>query len=136
MANAVKIRFRQFLPGGGFDSDGDPKQGKQRVIGEVDVTSYSGGSGEPFVAQDLGLTVIDSIQLRVADENTGDLSAAAAGGAAPVRCVTYAKSTGHFYLYTATSDEWVPVVTAATETLEFEAFGDSAGDVELTTVRS
>lgn len=132
MAYDVKTRFRSFLPGGGFDSSGNPKQGKTRVVGEIDITSYSGGSGEQMSPNDLGLTAIDSITLRVADENTGDMSASAGGGSAPVRDVTYTKSTGHFYIYKRTSDEWSPYASAETEGLEFEAFGDSAHDVELT----
>ncbi len=132
MANDVKIRFRSFLPGAGFDSSGSAKQGKTRVVGEIDVTAYSGGDGEPLNPVDVGLTVIDHINLRVADENSGALSAAAGGGMAPMRDVSYTKSTGHFYLFTVNSDGQIGVLSNATESLEFDAFGDSAHDVELT----
>ena len=133
MAIDVKIRFRSYLPGGGFDSSGNPKQGKTRVIGQVDVTTYGGGSGEQFSAMDVGLTAIDSMQLRVADENSGDLSDAIGGAVAPIRAVTYTKSTGHFYLFDIDGDGDIgPSAAAGTEVLEFEAFGDSAHDVELT----
>lgn len=131
MAHDVKIRFRSYLPGGGFDSAGAPKQGKMRVIGEVDVTSYEGGSGEPFGPEAVGLTAIDSMKLRVADENTGDLSHATGAGLAPMRDVSYTKSTGHFYLYKRNDEDWGVYASGDTETLEFEAFGDSAHDVEL-----
>ena len=131
-AHDVKIRFRSYLPGAGFDSSGNPKQGKTRVVGEIDVTAYSGGDGDQLSARDLGLTVIDSIHLRVADENTGAMSDTAASGVAPLRGVSYTKSTGHFYLFRIDSDGVLQVVDNATETLEFDAFGDSAADVELT----
>lgn len=126
MANDVKIRFRSFLPGGGFDSAGGPKQGKTRVVGEVDVTSYAGQKGEPFNPIDIGLSVIDAIHLRVAD-------ACSDGGGGATREVNFTKSTGHFYLITVDAAGAVTnVAQAATETLEFDALGDSAGDVELT----
>ncbi len=126
MANDVKIRFRSFLPGGGKDSSGAAKQGKTRVAGEVDVTSYAGQKGEPFSAVDIGLTTIDSLMLRVADESVD-------GGGGAVRRAPYTKSTGHFYLITVDAAGAVTnVAQAATETLEFDALGDSAHDVELT----
>lgn len=124
MASDVKIRFRSFLPGVGFDSSGNPKQGKTRVVGSIAVTSYEPGA-EALAARDIGLTAIDSIMLRVADE-TGNASAQ------NNRAVRYVKSVGQFYLLNVASsgvpDEYA---AAATETLEFEASGDSAHDVEL-----
>ena len=63
MANDVKIRFRSFLPGAGFDSAGNPKQGKTRVVGQVAVTSYA--SGESLSAQDVGLSSIDFMELKL-----------------------------------------------------------------------
>jgi hypothetical protein len=123
MANDVKIRFRSFLPGAGFDSAGNPKQGKTRVVGSVGVTSY--GSGEPLSAQDVGLSSIDFMDLRVSD-------ATGAAGGANYRQALYVKSVGEFYLNlissTGVADQYSP---AATETLEFVAEGDSAHDIEL-----
>lgn len=123
MANDVKIRFRSFLPGAGFDSAGNPKQGKTRVVGQVSVTSY--GSGESLSAQDVGLASIDYIDLKVSD-GTGNSSAQ------NYRQAVYVKSVGEFYLNTVNSagvpDQYAP---AATETLEFVAEGDSAHDAEL-----
>ena len=128
MANDVKIRFRSFLPGGGFNSAGNAVQGKTRVVGLIDVTSYSGEEGEPLSPTDLGLSAIDSITLRVSD---GISSGVPAGN---IRGVSYVQSTDHFYLYTTASSTGVvsPVATAGTETVEFDASGDSAHDVELT----
>lgn len=123
MANDVKIRFRSFLPGAGFDSAGNPKQGKTRVVGQVSVTSYE--SGEPLSAQDVGLSSIDFMELNVSDA-TGNASGQ------NYRQALYVKSVGQFYLNTVSSagvpDQYAP---AATETLEFVAEGDSAHDVEL-----
>ncbi len=130
MATDVKIRFRSFLPGGGFDSSGNPKQGKTRVVGELDVTSYSGQGGEPLSAADLGLSTIDAITLRNADEASGNLGGT---GEAFRRDVIYSKTTGHFYLFTVDGvGDWDDLQAAQTETLEFVAEGDSAHDVELT----
>lgn len=125
MASDVKVRFRSFLPGAGQDSAGNPKQGKTRVVGEIDVTSYERGE-EALTAADVGLTAIDSITLRVANES-GDTSGA------NKREARYDKSVGQFYLVDL-SQAGVPTeyANAATETIEFVAEGDSAGDVELT----
>lgn len=125
MAIDVKTRFKSFLPGAGRDSSGDPKQGKTRVVGRVEVTSYQGENGEPFNAADLGLTTIDSLSLRVEDAMHGDSTGTE-------RQVLYTKSTGHFYLHTIdAAGAKTQVAAAATENLEFDAFGDAADDVEL-----
>lgn len=125
MAKNVNFRFRSFLPGAGFDSTGAPKQGKTRVVGVINVTSYSGEGGEPCSARDLGLSNIDAINVRVADEHQGDSTGI-------LRLVSYTKSTGHFYLYTqVAAGDRTQVAAAATETVEFDALGDSAQDVEL-----
>ena len=125
MASDVKIRFRSFLPGGGFDSSGNAKQGKTRVVGIVDVTSYAPGA-EALAPSDIGLSAIDAISLRVSDA-TGDT-----GGNNERRAI-YSKTAEEFYLV-LTSQAGVPneYAVAATETVEFDAFGDSAHDVELT----
>ena len=128
MSNTVRIRFKSYLPGGGFDSAGNPKQGKTRVVGEVDVDSYEGGEGEPFAAGAIALNTIDAISLKVRDGLDGN----ADGGSS--RDVHYATSTGHFYLTTTLLADGVVthVAPGATETLTFDALGDSANDVELT----
>ena len=94
MANDVKIRFRSFLPGAGFDSSGNPKQGKTRIVGEVDVTSYAGEEGEPFGATEVGLSTIDALTIRVRDQIDGSFPGA------KQRDVLYSQSTSHFYLIT------------------------------------
>jgi hypothetical protein len=103
-------------------------------VGTVAVTSYGGAEGEPFSATDVGLSTIDAISLRHGDEVGGALSGAAGGGVSPIRSVVYAKTTGHFYLYTVDSDGQT-LGTAegnSVQVLEFVAEGDSANDVELT----
>jgi hypothetical protein len=132
MAKSVSFRYRSFLPGAGFDSTGSPKQGKTRIVGVITVSSYGGGDGEQLSANDVGLSTIDAISIRVSDQNSGAMSAAAAGGQSPVRMVSYTKSTGHFYLFNLDADGVLqPVAAAATQTLEFDCLGDSAMDVEL-----
>jgi len=129
MARTIRETFRQFLPGSGRDVLGNPKQGKTKVVGSINVTAYAGGEGEVLTATDLGLTAIDSITLRVGDENSGALT----GTTAPIRMVTYTKSTAHFYLMTI--DEEGDIVGGAdndTEVVEYIAEGDSSFDVELT----
>lgn len=128
MANDVKIRFKSHLPGAGFDSSGGAKQGKTRVVGIIDVTSYAGEGGEPFVGTDIGLTTIDVLTIR----NRNQLDGAPGGGSE--RNVWYSQDTGHFYLATTlhATGAVSHLAAAATELLEFDALGDSASDVELT----
>ncbi len=134
MANDVRIRFKSHLPGSGFDSAGGAKQGKTRVVGQVNVTSYGGAEGEPLSAVDLGLTTIDQISLRHRDEATGAASHALGAGQALIRGVIYSRTTGHFYLFTTDSNgENTGIANGnSVAVLEFVAEGDSAVDVELT----
>ena len=126
MANDVRIRFRSFLPGAGFDGSGNAQQGKTRVVGTVTVTSYSGEEGEPFNPVDVGLVAIDALTLKVRDQMDGSFPGA------KQRDVLYSTSTGHFYLLTrVATGVALGVVAGSTETLEFDAFGDSAHNVEL-----
>ena len=126
MASDVKIRFRSFLPGGGFDASGNAKQGKTRVVGLVDVTSYAGGGGESLAPVDIGLSTIDSISLRPVNEVPG-------GDGKSKREAVYAADSETFYLLnvTAAGARTHEAAAAAIE-VEFDAFGDSAHDVELT----
>ena len=123
MANDVKIRFRSFLPGAGFDSSGNPKQGKTRVVGEIDVTSYTPG-GENLAPVDVGLSNIDWVELNVRDE-TGNASAQS------IRSAVVVQSVNQFYLVVIEPAGPNEYALAATETLDFVAEGDSAHDIEL-----
>ena len=125
MAYDVKTKFKSFLPGAGFDASGNAKQGKTRVVGNIAVTSYQRG-GEDLAPVDVGLSAIDSITLRVSD-STGDTS-----GNNERRAV-YTKTVEQFYLVLdSQAGVGGEYAAAATETVEFDAFGDSAEDVELT----
>ena len=124
MAKTVATRFRSSLPGGGFDSAGNAKQGKRKVVGTISVTSYGTG-GESLTAADVGLSVIDFISIKHADE------AASANGATP-RLVLYNHSTADFYIVTEAGATGFDPSAGTTHALRFEATGDSADDVELT----
>jgi hypothetical protein len=124
MANDVKIRYRDYLPGAGVDASGAPKQGKMRVLGHVAVTSYV-SSGEPLSAIELGVTTIDTIQMRVRNQ-------AASPAAHSRREVIYSVADEQFYLFVVgVAGQTDHYADAATETVEFEVFGDSSHDVEL-----
>ena len=63
--SAFKHLSRSFIPGvGGYDTTGNPKQGKVRVIGEFNITTYTAG-GEPILRKFLGVETIDTIQFWV-----------------------------------------------------------------------
>jgi hypothetical protein len=125
MANDVKIRFRTYLPGAGVDSVGAPKQGKTRVVGHVEVTSYV-SAGEPLSAIEMGLSSIDTLTMRVRDQ-------AGAGAGNSRREVIYNVTDELFYLFTVGSiGQTANYADEATETVEFTVEGDSAHDVELT----
>lgn len=119
MSNTVQVRFTSFLPGSGFNSAGNPKQGKTRVVGKITVTNYSHG-GEDLTPSDVGLTVIDYIDIKV-DEAVGGND----GGQS--RLVHYATSSQQFYVL----EDSVQVGSGTDPVLSFVAEGDSAGDVEI-----
>jgi hypothetical protein len=122
MAKSVRETFRQYLPGAGKDTLGNPKQGKTRVVGQISVTSYTTG-GETLTPRQLGLTRIDWMSLRVSDE---------VGGAdgEQVRTARYVQSQDVFYLYSRSANT-LQYAAGSTETVEYAAEGDSAYDVEL-----
>jgi hypothetical protein len=123
MSNTVAIRFRSYLPGSGFDSNGNPKQGKQEVRGKVAVTSYA--AGESLPPSKVGLTTIDWVHL--APDN-------AVGGAnGQGRVALYDHSSQEFYVFQSEATGLDDAnIAGKTFTVSFNAFGDSAHDVELT----
>lgn len=128
MANDVKIRFRSYLPGAGVDSAGEPKQGKTRVCGLIDVTSYTGPIGEPMTPIELGLSTIDTLQMRVVNSVPGN------DGKHARECV-YADDSERFYLINVSAAGVrtnYPAGASGAAVVEFDVFGDSAHDVELT----
>jgi hypothetical protein len=94
------------------------------VVGRVEVTAYGGDAGEPLSAQDVGLTTIDAIQLRMENESTGPGTSG--------RTAAYSKDTGHFYVFLVSEAGARTVFSGTTTNLEFVAEGDSAHNVELT----
>jgi hypothetical protein len=124
MARTVNRTFKQFLPGAGSDVSGSPKQGKTRVVGRVNVTSYARG-GEALSPNDIGLSTIDHIDLKVVGQVSN------ADGIA-TREAKYSNSTSQFYLIdVAVAGDKTQMAAAATEAVTYDAFGDSANDVEL-----
>jgi hypothetical protein len=124
MVSDYKIRFKSFLPGAGKDSAGNPKQGKTRVVGQIAVTDYDRG-GEPLAPQDVALTAIDAIALRVHNQTSG------AQGETR-REALYNQTDDVFYLVTIhESGISTEYADAATETVEFVVEGDSSHDAEL-----
>ena len=125
MARTVRETFRQYLPGGGRDVLGNPKQGKTRVVANINVTSYTQG-GEDLAPIDLSLTTIDHIDLRVVNECRN-----MEGSNAWIQAV-YADAVNQFYLVnTDMSGDRTELAGAATEVVTVIAEGDSAYDVEL-----
>lgn len=125
MSNTIQVRFKTFLPGSGFDSGGNPRQGKQEVAGRITVTNYSRG-GESLTPADLGLTTIDHLDLQLVDPLTGTDPGQGS------RQVYYSGSAQEFYI-TVTSQAGVPseLVGTSDPILSFHARGDSSHDVEL-----
>ena len=119
MATDVKIRFRSFLPGSGYNSSGNPRQGKTNIRGRIECTSYTKG-GESLTPTDLGLTTIDDLTLTLEEPLTGNDPAQA------VRTVYYSRSAQQFYV----AVDNVELTGATNLNLTFDAFGDSAHDVE------
>lgn len=120
MAIDVKIRFRSFLPGHGYNSGGSAKQGKTNVRGRIEVTSYTKG-GEALTPQDLGLNTIDDLTLNLEEPMKGN------DPAQTVRAVYYSRSAQQFYAATDNAED----AGAAAFNMTFDAFGDSAHDIEL-----
>lgn len=123
MSNTVSVRQRTALPGGGFDSAGQPKQGKRRVIGQITVTSYT-GTGESFPPAAAGLLAFDYVAIRHNDQASGDQ------GKTP-RIVSFNNSTSDFYITQINASGAVAVASGTSHTLQFHAEGDAADGVEL-----
>ena len=148
MARTVNVRYRQFLPGGGYDSSGSPRQGKSNTRGVVNVSAYTRG-GVDLSKQDLGLGTVDNVKLSIVDpvRSPEPLN--------QLREVIYSDSAGQFYVVETVKDYYqfyadgtsggsgggsTPYVIAGQReiagatvlTVSWDAFGDSAHDVELT----
>ena len=132
MANGdvdVKVRFRSFLPGAGYDVNGQPKQGKTDVRGVITTTYLRGGVS--LTAQDVGLTVIDTLSLVLVEPNGSEDPGRQRRG------VAYSPSAAQFYLsLTITGDEagedkTHELASGQVVDVSFDAFGDSGATVDL-----
>lgn len=122
MARTIKVKSRSALPGTGFDSAGNPKQGKRKVVGTLAVTSYT-SVGESLTPADLGLAVIDFITINHADQAAGTEGRGS-------RWVNYANTTSDFYIMQQVGTTEV-AATGGTHSLIFTAEGDALDGIEL-----
>ena len=118
MSNTVAVRYKSYLPGSGFDSNGSPKQGKQQVVGVITVTSAV--AGESLPPSKIGLTTIDYIDLKVQQ--------AVGGQSGQPRTAEYEYGSQEFYLF---EDNDTTNLIGDNLTLRFDAFGDSVLDPEF-----
>lgn len=123
MARVIRVRSRSALPGTGFDSAGNPKQGKRKVVGALAVTSYT-NVGESLTPADLGLSVLDFISI-----NHSDQAADSEGGGS--RWVNYNNTSSDFYIMEQVGAAEV-AATGTTHSLVFQAEGDALDGIELT----
>ncbi len=124
MAKTIRVNFRSFLPGAGFTRGGKPKQGKTNIRGRVAVSSYTHG-GESLTASDLGLDTIDDLVLTVED------AVVDADPATSFRLAGYNRTGQEFYV-TQGLNVGTELVDGTAVNISFDAFGDSAHDIELT----
>ena len=104
MSRVVKVLHKSFLPGAGFTT-----------------------GGEALSPQDVGLTTLDHIDIKHREE----LMSSDPGGAR--RQILYSYAAQQFYVIKETTGgEFIEEAATADPVLSFEAFGDSASDVELT----
>jgi len=118
MANTVRTQYHRPLPHGGRVLGGSPNQVKVEVRGRITVTSYL-QTGESLTPDDLGLTVIDWLDIKHENEAGGK------EGSEP-RDIRYNYSDQQFYIL-----ETGKPANAGTHYLSFNAFGDSARGPEL-----
>lgn len=120
MAKNVEVRSKQALPGAGRDSNGAPVQGKTKVTGVIEVTSYTQG-GENLTPSDLKLDAIDFLNLRFVNEMTSNSPGQG------VRRAYYSDAAQQFYCSrTRTAGGESELAAGASFVLRFVAEGDSA----------
>lgn len=125
MAKSVKIRSKSYLPGAGKDANGNPSARKQRVVGQVDVSSYNRG-GESLTATDLGLDALDWLDLKVKQAVTGN------NPGQGTRQAYYADDNGEFYVTRSRIAGGESEVAAGSVlVIRFVAEGDAASVPEL-----
>lgn len=122
MAIDVYTRFKDFLPGAGYDSTGRSVQGKTNIRGVIKVTSYTRG-GENLTPTDLGLEEIDDLTLTLVEPLTGPNPSQQA------RVVRYATGARQFYV--SRDAESVELASGTAFDIYFDAFGDAAHNAEM-----
>jgi len=118
MSNTVQIRYRSYLPGSGFNGNGNPVQGKSRTVGRITVTTLNGG-GESLTPSDVGLSVIDHIDLKVTEEVSSKSGAP--------RSAHYSYSAQEFYVL---QDNSTTSTSGNNYVVTFVAEGDSSRNIE------
>lgn len=124
MAYDIRVNFRTWIPGAGFNLSGVAVQGKQVAVGQIDVTSYTTG-GETVNAQDLGLETVDAIVFDVERVNNANTEPAASN----LLTAQYIRTTSKVMIKLDENNE---VSTTQDARLYFIAIGDSALAPELT----
>lgn len=122
MSRSIRVRARQQIPGGGFDANGNSRQGKVEVWGKIIVTDYKRG-GENLVPADLGLKSIEWLDIKHDD--------AVGGSDNQPRLVQYSTSAQQFYIMEEGANSFKEVAATVDPTLSFNAVGDALDDVEL-----
>ena len=122
MAIDVRTLTRTPLHETGRTAAGAVSNTKTMVTGDIDITVYT-ASGEPLVATDFGLTVIDALFVEVLDVD------GTVASTAQIFNATYDRTNELFLLWDGNTGA---VVAGSNAQLRFLAFGDSAAVPELT----
>jgi hypothetical protein len=129
MTHTVKILHRSHIPGtAGFDASGNPKQGKVRVIGEIDITSYT-AAGEVIKKYKMGVENVDVVKFESKEfVSTATLFRLFAYDRTNEKLIGYAVDTAG-----GTGDELAPATTSSDlGIIAFEVIGDAAARTEGT----
>lgn len=161
MAKTVRVRFRSALPGGGYTGSGRPRQGKTNVRGQIHVTSYTKGGEDLKPADlgltkidDLTLQVVEP--MKGGNDPTSNMRQVHySHNARQFYVILYDHDFTQFYTFDnyVRSDrtnviaggevvqgnqavllklaDWKELSGGTALTVSFDAFGDSAQNIEL-----
>lgn len=122
MAIDVRTLSRTTLHETGRTASGAVSNTKTMVTGDLDITTYT-ASGEPIVAADFGLTVIDAIFFEVLDSD-GTVTSVS-----QLINITYDRTNELLLIWDGNAGV---TVTGSNAQARFLAFGDSSTAPELT----
>ena len=122
MAIDVRTLSRTPLALTGRTAAGAVSNTKTMVTGDIDITTYT-SAGEPLVAVDLGLTVIDAIFFEVLDSD-GTVTSVS-----QLINITYDRTNELLLIWDGNGGV---TVTGSNAQVRFLAFGDSAAAPDLT----